>query len=270
MSALEAIQKAQETWALSDGISFDTDDYVPSIEANLLRKELSSRARAGYEAGAGKELETHMRALHSSSALVVNIFDYWTDRDCKVPLLRSLGSTFAGAASLDFEVKFPTGLRGTSPHLDVVITLSSGHIIAIESKFTEPFESAFSPRYFPDPDDLWEPRELSALRQYAEELNECPSFHPEQLLKHSLGLARKHGKDFSLYYLYYAWPGKQADAHEREISVFADRVKGKINFTALSYQQVFRSLSTSPQASDHADYLDYLRKRYFSRKGAPV
>ena len=31
-----------------------------------------------------------MRALHSSSALAVNFFDYWTDRD-KTPILSALG-----------------------------------------------------------------------------------------------------------------------------------------------------------------------------------
>ena len=36
-----------------------------------------------------------MRALHSSSALAVNFFDYWTNKD-KSPLLSALGIDLEG------------------------------------------------------------------------------------------------------------------------------------------------------------------------------
>ena len=105
------------------------------MESNLLRP-LSPSARGGFEKGAGSELAGNMRALHSSSALVANFFDYWTDRE-KSPLLSAMGICPDGGESLDFEVLFPTGLGGTPPHLDVALTFGSGFVVAIEAKFTE-------------------------------------------------------------------------------------------------------------------------------------
>ena len=75
-----------------------------------------------------------MRALHSSSALAANLFDYWTERD-KSPLLAALGVDAKGETSLDFEARFPTGLGGTPPHLDVAMRRSTGSVVAVEAKF---------------------------------------------------------------------------------------------------------------------------------------
>ena len=73
-----------------------------------------------------------MKALHASSALVVNFFDYWTDKP-KAPLLSALGIDADDIESLDFEAQFPTGLLGTPPHLDIAMTLESGAVIGIEA-----------------------------------------------------------------------------------------------------------------------------------------
>ena len=84
MQAEQSIRDAQMAWARSQGLSIDDKGYVDDVEANLW-KPLSAHARAAFERGAGSELQSHMKALHSSSALVANFFDYWTDRD-KAPL----------------------------------------------------------------------------------------------------------------------------------------------------------------------------------------
>ena len=75
-----------------------------------------------------------MRALHSSSALAANLFDYWTERD-KSPLLAALGVDAKGETSLDFEARFPTGLGGTPPHFDMAMRRSTGFVVAVEAKF---------------------------------------------------------------------------------------------------------------------------------------
>ena len=85
----QSIKDSQIAWARSKDISLVRRGYVYEVEDNFW-KPLSARAQTGYERGAGSELKGHMKALHSSSALVANFFDYWTDRQ-KAPLLSALG-----------------------------------------------------------------------------------------------------------------------------------------------------------------------------------
>ena len=266
----DTTKDAQKAWAKSSEISFDSRGYVRDVEDNLW-KPLSDRARNAFENGAGSELEGHMKALHSSSALAVNFFDYWTDRD-KTPLLRALGIDAVSAKSLDFEAQFPTGLGGKPPHLDVAITLDSGCVIAIECKFIEHLgrstvgKSEFKPRYFPSSGGLWTQNGLPECQRLAEELHEkhlrFEYLDPWQLLKYALGLAACLGDKFSLCYLYYDDSGERSEAHKRELGSFAHRVGDEIRFNALTYQDVFYKLKVSEQADP--GYLDYLGSRYFS------
>jgi hypothetical protein len=79
MSPNRQIRKIQKDWAEPRGLSFDSRGYLGEVDANL-RMPLSERATRGFTEGAGSELADHMKALHSSSALVVNLFDFWTYR----------------------------------------------------------------------------------------------------------------------------------------------------------------------------------------------
>ena len=247
---------------------------MSEIEANLW-KPLTDRARRGFERGAGSELRKHMKALHSSSALVVNFFDYWTDRN-KAALLSALDIDSDGWDSLDFEAQFPTGMRGTPPHLDIAITQSTGGVVAVESKFTEHLKrstrgkSNFATAYFPEHGGIWTGKGLPACQSLAQELRteelrrgrqRFEYLDPRQLLKHALGLANQQGNRFSLYYLYYDCPGERPEAHRREIDLFAELVGGEIGFKALTYQEVYKRLRYSGQAD--SQYLDYLGTRYF-------
>ncbi len=154
MDAEQEIKSEQQNWARSRKIKFDSRGYVGQVEDNLW-KPLSTRARQNFERGAGSELSGHMRALHSSSALAANFFDYWTSR-AMTPVLSALDIDAGGENSLDFEARFPTGLRGTPPHLDVAITHMNGFVVAIEAKFTEHLKrstrgkSKFTAAYFPE------------------------------------------------------------------------------------------------------------------------
>ena len=265
MQAERNIRDAQIAWAKSQGLSIDDKGYVDDVDANLW-KPLSARARAAYERGAGSELEGHMKALHASSALVVNFFDYWTDRP-KAPLLSALGIDADDIQSLDFEARFSTGLGGTPPHLDVAITFESGAVIGIESKFTEYLsrstigKSGFELSYFPPSGGLWASKGLPACQLFAEELrsqqHQFEFLDPWQLLKHALGMARRSGADFSLWYLYYDCPGQRSDAHKREIQTFANRVGEEIRFTALTYQEVYHHLQESDQPDSRISCATY-------------
>ena len=259
---------------MTKNIPCNSQGYVRDVESNLLRP-LSPSARGGFEKGAGSELAGNMRALHSSSALVANFFDYWTDRE-KGPLLSAMGICPDGGESLDFEVLFPTGLRGRPPHLDVALTFGSGFVVAIEAKFTEYLtrstkgKSTFAPSYFPKADGLWRSKGLHECQSLAEELRAQEALtdrtgfsylDPWQLLKHALGLATQLGNGFSLQYIYYDWPGKTAEVHRSEVERFADFVGDELRFKAMTYQQIYEVLRDSGLAE--AEYLDYLGERYF-------
>ncbi len=296
MNAEQEIKDAQKEWAGSNGITFDSRGYVCDLRDNLWRP-LTNHALEGFRRGSGSELAQKMRALHSSSALVANFFDYWTDRD-KAPLLSALGIGAGGAASLDFEKQFDTPFsergQGNPPNLDFAIEWDSHFNTAAESKFTEwtrkrtkPTVNSknFAEKYFGHSPGLWDQNRLPHCQEFAEEVRAGLQrgeylfrfLDVEQLLKHALGLATQCGKgNFSLYYLYYDWQGesqearKRSKAHKREIKRFADRVGEKIRFKALTYQEVYKRLRASePADSEHADYLNYLCERYFSGKGAP-
>ena len=271
------VKGAQQDWAISMGIAFDPNGYVAQVENNLWQP-LSSRSRSAFSRGAGAELSGHMRALHSSTVLAVNLFEHWTDRD-STPILAAFEIEPSGGMAIDFEAQFPTGLRGVRPHLDVAITSGNGFVVAIESKFTEHLKrsargkSKFPASYFPQSGGLWAWNGLPACQTLAELLRteelrgrrqRFEYLDARQLLKHALGLAAQLGREFSLCYLYYDWPSEQREAHRREIGRFNELVGGEIGFRALSYQQVFSRLQESGQAS--GDYLEYLGARYFASK----
>lgn len=273
MNRNQKIRLLQKAWAESRGLTVDPKGYVPDVEANLWRP-LSARARQGFGRGAGSELSGHMKALHSSSALVVNFFDYWTERD-SAPLLAALEVEAGGAESLDFEAQFPTGLGGTPPHLDVAMGLKCGVVIGVESKFTEHLErstvgkSKFEASYFPLSGGMWASVGLPECQTLAEELRDQQHrfefLDPWQLLKHALGLATNLGNRFSLRYLYYDFPGNRSKAHRQEIQTFVSRVGAEIGFRASTYQDVYnRLLTTDLDEPDYLDYLGYLGARYFS------
>ena len=216
-----------------------------------------------------------MRALHSSAALVANLFGHWTAKDMK-PLLTALGIEYVGGETLGFEVQFDTGLRGTLPHLDVVIQQDSGFVVAVEAKFTEHMKRAtkgksnFTKSYFPIFNELWAERGLPACQALAQELwseerrggrQRFEYLDPRQLLKHALGLTTQLSNRFSLYYLYYDSSSDRSDAHRREVDLFEEEVGHEIGFKALSYQEVYARLGYIRQVD--SGYLDYLGTRYF-------
>jgi hypothetical protein len=270
-----ALLSVQRRWAAANNIAADARGYVSTYVENL-QQPLSAVALDCLTRGSGSELRdgkrrpAKIRALHSSAALAVNVFDYWGDRDC-APLMQALG---AGPAKdrPRFEVQYPTGLEGEPPNLDVVIELSSGMTLAIESKFCEwvtprplakaPFKDKY---FFPDP-GLWSRYGLPECQKLAREMHcnveRFQHLDAPQLLKHALGLAKTLGTHFCLWYLYYDWPCPEADGHSKDIARFEARVGDELKFHPLTYQELFARLREGCGEGD-AEYLKYLYKRYF-------
>lgn len=258
----------QRTWAHARKLPLD-QDYTLRLEDNLFQP-LHPDTRREYEAGAGKELGRpgkagKMQALRSSAALVVNLFDYWRGKDL---------SAIAAACGADqpftafrFEQVYPTSLRGEPPHLDVVFTGADVEVLAIESKFLEPFHhdssTPFSIAYFETP-GLWEglgnsEKLARAIAQGSEafELLDAP-----QLLKHALGLSKCFTPiGFRLLYLWYEVGGEPDRLHREEIERFARLIGQDFAFDSRSHQEVFAALK--PRLVEHAAYRDYLAARYF-------
>lgn len=275
MSTRDALLASQRRWANANRLTVDERGYLPSYGANLWRP-LSATALGCYHCGSGSELRAgksrpaKMSALHSSSALVANVFDYWCGRDA-APLYEVLGLGVAEEHPR-FEAQFPTGLDGNPPNLDVAVRLRSGITLAIESKFCEwltPKSAAklpFKEKYFSPVPNLWaraglphSQRLAGAIQAKAEQFRHLDA---PQLLKHALGLGTNLKDQFVLWYLWYDWPSPESEKHRAEIERFASQTGGELRFRAFTYQEFFRAL-TQRCGGEHADYLEYLRGRYF-------
>jgi len=167
ITAKQAIYDQQRRWATTRGIPFDRDGYTQIVEANLFQP-LGTQSRAEFEAGSGDEVRGvgrrgKMQALHSSSALVCNVFDYWRSQLLLGQSLSVLTAALGAPPSVkqvQCEQVYRTSLGGTPPHLDVVLLGDESKPFLIESKFTEPYqphstESTFTKSYFPNSGELW-------------------------------------------------------------------------------------------------------------------
>jgi len=224
MKAYEYILSKQIQWARNSGIDLvgskgnrGRPAYTRNLEDNLF-EPLPHRVEKSFRDGDGGELggnPAKMQAVHSSSALGVNIFQYW-DRINEVHRIAHACGFCRKATkisrSISFEVKFPIddGFR-YSPNIDVVIDNASGaeyKVYAIECKFTEAYgghgHSGLKKKYLDL--EIWE--EISRLHKLAISINprdnQFQHLHAAQLIKHILGLKREYGKtDFRLLYLWY-------------------------------------------------------------------
>lgn len=272
-----AILHRQRKWAAARGIK-PIGNSMQTVEENLFQP-LNPETKAEYEAGSGNELGSatkpgHMQAFRSSSALVCNVFDYWRNRPL-VSLAAALGAP-ANADHLYFEQKYPTGLRGTPPNLDVALLGDGAKPFFIESKFTEPYyphstEEPFAKSYFPDSGELWGkfglPRCEDLARRVSANQEQFSRLNAPQLLKHILGLANKFGKNFTLLYLWYDYPSSdyvssEAAKHRAEVETFMQRLNGEIDFRTMTYQELFQKMQGDPAVDEK--YTAYLKERYFA------
>lgn len=274
MTSKRKLIRQQRRWAQSVGLQPDSRGYLETAEQNLWRP-LSPAALAAFNRGSRSELKetprrpAKMRALHSSAALAVNVFDYWTGQDAR-PMLQALNLE-STLKSLDFERQFPTGLTGTPPNLDVTLELSSGQLIAIESKFTEWMtpkprnKRALKDKYFESGRTVWNEVGLPACQALATNLYEG-ALHfryldAAQLLKHALGIATQHRGEFALCYVYFDVPSNRSMQHQQEIRELGSAVDKELGFVAVSYQKMFRTLKAFEDSN--TSYISYLDSRYF-------
>lgn len=286
MKAYEYITSKQIQWALNRGIRLmgskgdkGRPAYTPDLESNLF-KPLSSDIRQSIEQGDGGELKGNpakMQAVHSSSALGVNIFQYWQEIQQVPEIASACGFCRKGntvSEKIVFEEKYPIDDHldkfPIAPNIDVVFHNSNSSQFkrfAVECKFSEAYSSR-KHSGLRDPylklTQLWS--DIPKLFDFAETI--CPNekfnyLHSAQLIKHILGLKQSSDKrSFRLLYLWYDVLGKEGADHRKEIEKFSGIAREDgIYFDAMSYQELILVMSREYREK-HGPYIKYLSERY--------
>jgi len=282
MKTFELIKMKQKIWSMNAAISLQGSkkergekNYTRSIEENLYRS-LSVRSKNELLAGDGNEFgnDTNpgkIQALHSSSALVVNFFEYWKANDTFSPIAKAIRIPSTNISSIAYESKYPILLdKGKHPNIDVCFKYNNGTIIGIECKFTEPFQNrnanhGLKGKYLKEK-GIWD--ELPNLRKLASKIspndNEFKYLHCAQLIKHTLGLlnALKNKSKFRLVYLYYPALMGNNEKYFSEIEIFAETMaKDDIRFSSITWQQIIKYFINNLTEQDR-DYVNYITSRY--------
>jgi len=216
-----------------------------------------------------------MQAVHSSSALGVNIFQYWKREKRITPIAAACGfcsKNNTSSQDIIFEVKFPISEKFQhSPNIDVVIKNSPEsrfEVFAIECKFSEAYysrtHSGISPKYI-ELNKVWDdmPNLLKLAKEISPDDNKYFYLHPARLVKHILGLKATFGKDkFRFLYLWYDTIGPESAEHHKEIDEFTKITKEDgIHFHSMSYQDLIIRLAKNYRRL-HKSYIDYITGRY--------
>jgi len=283
----ETILTKQTAWAKSRGIELVGSKgeqgarvYTPTLEDNLFLP-MSSSTLEQFMQGDGSELGTSdtpgkMQALHSSSALGVNVFEYWKQNGDTPMIAVACGlvrSDSKAPKEIVFEEKYPISEeRSFSPNIDVAIHNGDGSAVkclAIECKFTEAYSSyghsGLKDFYLEKCSELWS--DIPELKTLAETItpddNRFKYLHAAQLIKHILGLKRQFDKrDFRLLYLWYDALGEPGASHRREIDEFSRIAKDDgIWFRSITYQELIVRMKNT-LSSEHDVYVQYLASRY--------
>lgn len=263
----------QLEWAVQEKIILK--GYTSSVEDNIFNNELHPETKKEYEKGKGHELEgehAHMKALHSSSALVVNVFDPWR-RQGRIQDIAGCCGAKSIVSGMEFEKAHPIkGMNRTPPHLDVEFSGSTP--LAIESKFTETYhrktrrdDKDTHLDVYLKHSDVWD--SIPKTKAIAERIHQQSGSRTDfeyldvpQLIKHILGLMCSYRGQFSLSYLWYKINSSEARQHEEELASFSVAIKDEISFRVMTYQNLFKEISHLPNAD--LTYLNYLERRYFS------
>lgn len=288
MNSYEYIIAKQVAWAKSEGMSLigsqgerGRPTYARELEGNLFRPLLPDvheyfAAGDGGELSSGADRPAKMQALHSSSALGVNVFQYWKQIGDAPTVAASCGLCRAGsnaAQDLVFEEKYPImDTFETPPNIDVVIHNGEGSKIkrlAIECKFSEAYggrgHSGLKERYLDECAPLWE--DIPHLRELGRRISPDDTLfqhlHPAQLIKHILGLKRAFGTHgFRLLYLWYDVLGPDGNRHRDEVEKFAAAAtEDGVMFHSVTFQELILGMAEK-LGDTHPEYVRYLTNRY--------
>ena len=244
---------------------------APSLEANLIGP-MTPEVRAEFAKGSGGELGKQGRpgkmcSLRSSSALTYNVFAPWSGHDL-APLAAAMGREIEDR-TLRFERQFRHGLSSTPPNLDVALDNDQPRPLGIECKFTEPYgpkkpRPRLDEKYFVGGRLRWTELGLPRCQALAGGIGRTIEFKrldAGQLLKHILGLAWATKRAPRLSCIWFDSKCEEASEFSAEVRQFASQVDPIVEFTPISYQNVFARLRKGPEPMP--GYVSYLETRYF-------
>ena len=209
---------------------------------------------------------SRVRSAHSAAALAINTFLPWQRAPDRLPL-----AGWTGFDAIQFEVRCPTGLRGTPPHLDL-LAVRGEVAVAVTVRCTEYLsrrKTAVAPSY----DRLLAMTPgLDPWRRQLERLRHEPGRHRHldlgALIKFALALGRTFPeRPATLVYLY--WEPLNADEfaefcqHRAEAAESATAVAdARVTMDALSFEAMWRQWATLNTPEWLPGHLDRLRARY--------
>lgn len=306
---MDIIRTKQQLWAKShitdkmrDGNYHDTHTKKPD---DNIYKGLTPETRKAFDDAKGGELiegkqgdPAKMTALHSSSALCVNVFQYFQNKpnNLKMAVLQACGlvapKNKGNVESFEFECRRFKIKDISTPNIDFVAEIAPSRIIAIESKFNEPYAYPHDnflreEYYIPENKSIWDdlPELYDALDiEHAEEITKKDKNGNEtkgklifpyykyldavQLLKHLLGVVNSSDKKSEIWltYLWYDSLGEKGLAHRNEIEDFRklieEKTSSRIKFRHITYQEVICNLNKILNRAEHEEYLNYITSRY--------
>jgi len=212
MNAYDYILSKQIQWAHRNNIiltgskgSRGRKTYTKNLDDNLF-EPLLPKVKSSFNQGDGGELTGNpckMQAVHSSSALGVNIFQYWKKVNQVTVIAAACGfcnTANTSSQGINFEAKYPISEKFLrSPNIDVVINNSPESrfkVFAIECKFSEAYSSrnhsGIDPKYI-KLDKVWDdmPNLLDLAKTISPDDHRFNHLHPAQLVKHILERAKE-------------------------------------------------------------------------------
>jgi hypothetical protein len=282
MSSSRLIKSKLQQWAFRNGIELigskntQGEKYYTKKRNDNFFIPPSNITLDDFKKADGQELGNgnypgKIQALHSSSAIAVNFFEYWKLSKEKELVAKGLNIPSTNIIDIRFEQKFPIlDANHKPPNIDVVIQYKNHILCAIESKFTEAYANrkemhGLKNEYFVK-SDLWEylPNLLSYAKLISPKDTQNKFLHAAQLIKHTLGLINYFGdkSKFRLIYLWYDTLGEEGYFHRKEIETFSDVIKNDgIIFQNITWQELIINMANKYRTS-HSKYFDYMTERY--------
>ena len=209
---------------------------------------------------------SRLRSPDSAGALTINTFLRWQQAPRDLPL-----GGYAGFDAIQFEVRCPTGLRGTPPHLDL-LALRDGAAVAVTARCTEYLSRRKSPVASSYDRLLAETHGIELWRSLLEQSRTGPARHRYvdlgALVKHALALGRTFpDRPTTLLYLY--WEPVDAERfdefrrHRAELQDMVEAVRGaRIALAAQSFEALWRDWAARPSPAWLSGHVARLRARY--------
>lgn len=209
---------------------------------------------------------TRLRSPDSAAALAVNSFLRWRSAPDQLPL-----AGWTGFDAIQFEVRCPTGLRGTPPHLDLLaLRLDAAVAVTVRcSEYLSRRKTAVAPSY----DRLLATTPgLDAWRQQLDRLRHEPKGYRHvdlgALVKFAVALGRTFPERPTVL-LYLFWEPLDADQfeefgrHRQELAELQQAVQdGRVTFSAQNFRAMWQEWAACAAPDWLADHVQRLHARY--------